>query len=196
VGESGSGKTTIGRAIAAFQQPTAGRIEVAGTEVTALSRPREFRRTTQLVYQNPFGSLDPRQSVQRILEEPLKNYRIGTKAERAAKAAEYLELVSLAPEIATRRPRELSGGQRQRVAIARALAPGAQVLIADEPVSMLDVLGLLVAVVYAGMFWGLFPGDPGVSWQGHLFGAVGGGLAAVATGRTTRIGAHDRRHGS
>jgi peptide/nickel transport system ATP-binding protein len=139
VGESGSGKTTIGRAIAAFQQPTAGRIEVAGTEVTALSRPREFRRTTQLVYQNPFGSLDPRQSVQRILEEPLKNYRIGTKAERAAKAAADLDLVSLAPEIATRRPRELSGGQRQRVAIARALILQPQVVVLDEAVSALDV---------------------------------------------------------
>src|SRR5699024_2298221 len=123
VGESGSGKTTTGRAIAAFRRPTAGSILVGGTEVTELGtgrRLREFRSTVQLVHQNPFGSLDPRQTIAAILEEPLKNTRRGNRAQRRSAALHHLELVSLPREVATRRPRELSGGQRQRVAIARA----------------------------------------------------------------------------
>ncbi|MDQ1138569.1 peptide/nickel transport system ATP-binding protein [Microbacterium sp. SORGH_AS 1204] len=142
VGESGSGKTTTGRSIAGFHRPTAGRIGVAGTEVTALAggrARRAFHRTTQLVYQNPYASLDPRQSIAEILTEPLRNYGIGSRAERADRAAHHLELVALDPEIATRRPRELSGGQRQRVAIARALIVEPQLVVLDEAVSALDV---------------------------------------------------------
>lgn len=142
VGESGSGKTTTGRAIAGFRPPTAGTIEVAGTEVTAVRgshASRALRRSVQLVHQNPFGSLDPRQSVARILEEPLRNFRLGSRAERADAVAHHLDLVSLAPELGERKPRELSGGQRQRVAIARALILQPDLVVFDEAVSALDV---------------------------------------------------------
>ena len=142
VGESGSGKTTTGRAIAGFRVPTAGSIDVGGTEVTTLGAGkalRDFRRTVQLVHQNPFGSLDPRQSIAAILEEPLRNTRRGNRAERRSAALHHLELVALPPAAASRRPRELSGGQRQRVAIARALILQPEVVVLDEAVSALDV---------------------------------------------------------
>jgi len=142
VGESGSGKTTTGRSIAGFHRPTAGLIRVAGTEVTALAggrARRAFHRGTQLVYQNPYASLDPRQSIAEILTEPLRNYGIGSRAERAERAAHHLELVALDPDLASRRPRELSGGQRQRVAIARALIVEPELVVLDEAVSALDV---------------------------------------------------------
>ncbi|MGO2046402.1 MAG: dipeptide ABC transporter ATP-binding protein [Brachybacterium tyrofermentans] len=142
VGESGSGKTTTGRAIAGFRVPTAGSIDVGGTEVTTLGAGkalRDFRSTVQLVHQNPFGSLDPRQSIAAILEEPLRNTRRGNRAERRSAALHHLELVALPPAAASRRPRELSGGQRQRVAIARALILQPEVVVLDEAVSALDV---------------------------------------------------------
>jgi peptide/nickel transport system ATP-binding protein len=142
VGESGSGKTTTGRAIAGFRPPTGGTIEVAGTEVTALkgsAAVRGLRRSVQLVHQNPFGSLDPRQPIARILEEPLRNFGIGTHAQRQQTVEHYLDLVSLTPEHGDRRPRELSGGQRQRVAIARALILQPDLVVLDEAVSALDV---------------------------------------------------------
>ena len=139
VGESGSGKTTTGRAIAGFQRPSGGTITVGDTDVTALRSTREFRRHTQLVYQNPYGSLDPRQSIGAALGEPLKNFGIGTAADRGDRIAHALDLVALAPEIASRRPGELSGGQRQRVAIARALIVEPELVVLDEAVSALDV---------------------------------------------------------
>jgi len=141
VGESGSGKTTTGRSVAGFNRPTAGSIRVGDTEVTALRGrdARAFRRSVQLVYQNPYGSLDPRQTIGSVLAEPLNNFGLGSRAERAERAAHYLDLVALAPEIATRHPRELSGGQRQRVAIARALIVDPELVVLDEAVSALDV---------------------------------------------------------
>ncbi|MFC0675368.1 dipeptide ABC transporter ATP-binding protein [Brachybacterium hainanense] len=142
VGASGSGKTTTGRAVAGFRSPTAGSVHLAGTEVTALRGGRELRALraqVQLVHQNPFGSLDPRQSIGAILEEPLRNLHRGGRAERREAALHHLDLVSLPRDVAARRPRELSGGQRQRVAIARALILRPEVVVLDEAVSALDV---------------------------------------------------------
>ncbi|MGX1931540.1 dipeptide ABC transporter ATP-binding protein [Microbacterium resistens] len=143
VGESGSGKTTTGRSIAGLNRPSAGSILVGGTEVTALGSARgarrAFRRVAQLVYQNPYASLDPRRPIGRTLAEPLENFGIGNRADREERVAHHLELVALPAEIAARRPSELSGGQRQRVAIARALILEPELVVLDEAVSALDV---------------------------------------------------------
>ncbi|MGO1538738.1 MAG: dipeptide ABC transporter ATP-binding protein [Leucobacter sp.] len=141
VGESGSGKTTTGRAVAGFSRPTSGSVRVGDAEVTELRGKslREFRRTTQMVYQNPYGSLDPRLSIGQTLAEPLRNFRIASRSEHAERVAHALELVALPPEFARRQPRELSGGQRQRVAIARALIVEPELVVLDEAVSALDV---------------------------------------------------------
>ncbi|MEZ0168461.1 dipeptide ABC transporter ATP-binding protein [Microvirga sp. TS319] len=151
VGESGSGKTTTARTIAGFQKPSSGRILVNGIDVTTLrgEELRRFRKTIQLVYQNPFASLDPLQTVFQIVEEPLLNFSPLPREDRARKVHDFLERVGLPQAVLSRRPRALSGGQRQRVAIARALVLDPQILVMDEAVSALDVtvqaqiLGLL-----------------------------------------------------
>uniref|UniRef100_UPI003982A982 ABC transporter ATP-binding protein n=1 Tax=Rhizobium sp. TaxID=391 RepID=UPI003982A982 len=141
VGESGSGKTTTIRAIAGFQKPTDGVIRVGDFDLATLTSAtlRQFRRKVQLVYQNPWGSLDPRQTIFSIIEEPLLNFDPLPKEERAARVRAIVERVGLPSPILTRRPHALSGGQRQRVAIARALVLEPQVVVLDEAVSALDV---------------------------------------------------------
>lgn len=142
VGESGSGKTTTIRDIVGFGKPTAGKIMVNGTDITSLHKEklRLFRRHIQLVYQNPFGSLDPKQTIFQVIEEPLLNFApVPSKEERASRIYQALEQVGLPKEVALRQPKALSGGQRQRVAIARALILKPDILVLDEAVSALDV---------------------------------------------------------
>ncbi|HCT9181607.1 TPA: ABC transporter ATP-binding protein [Corynebacterium aurimucosum] len=141
VGESGSGKTTTGRSIAMFNTPTSGSITVGGRDIVGLRGKalREERNNIQLVYQNPYGSLDPKQSIGQTVAEPLRNLKGARASAAKEKAKEFLDLVALNPDYYDRRPRELSGGQRQRVAIARAMIVEPELVILDEAVSALDV---------------------------------------------------------
>ncbi|WP_435119707.1 dipeptide ABC transporter ATP-binding protein [Amycolatopsis thermoflava] len=141
VGESGSGKTTAIRLLLGLERADSGRIEVAGEEVTGGSHAalRSVRRHLQLVYQNPYTSLDPTWKVERLVGEPLDRFRVGTRRERADRVREALDAVGLADELRGRKPAALSGGQRQRVAIARALVLRPDVIVLDEPTSALDV---------------------------------------------------------
>ncbi|MBW6398091.1 ABC transporter ATP-binding protein [Roseomonas sp. HJA6] len=141
VGESGSGKTTTARCIAGFLRPTSGTVEVGGTDVAQLSgeQLRQFRRKVQLVFQNPFASLDPRQTIGQIVEEPLWNFDAVSRIERENRVRGMIERVGLPDSVLTRPPAALSGGQRQRVAIARALVLKPRVVVLDEAVSALDV---------------------------------------------------------
>jgi len=141
VGESGCGKSTLGRALLRLIEPTSGTVTFDGTDVTALSRRdlKKLRRDMQIVFQDPFGSLNPRHSVGTIIGEPLKVHRSGSAHERKKRVGELLALVGLPGDAVNRYPHEFSGGQRQRIAIARALALTPKLLVADEAVSALDV---------------------------------------------------------
>ena len=142
VGESGCGKSTTGRVIMRLQEATEGSVEFKGVELTNLSdeKMRKMRRDIQMVFQDPYASLNPRHSIEKILEEPLIVHNIGgTKEERKKLIYEYLELVGLSAYHAKRYPHQFSGGQRQRIGIARALMTNPKLIIADEPVSALDV---------------------------------------------------------
>jgi oligopeptide transport system ATP-binding protein len=141
VGESGSGKTTTGRCILRLIEPTSGEVRFKGEDVLAFSpsRMRRARREMQIVFQDPYSSLNPRMRVGAIVEEPLIIHRIGSKPERRARVAELFDLVGLDPSQLTRYPHQFSGGQRQRIGLARALALNPSLIIADEPVSALDV---------------------------------------------------------
>jgi oligopeptide/dipeptide ABC transporter ATP-binding protein len=142
VGESGSGKSTLGRLLLHLIAPTSGRIVFDGTDLSRLDRKgvHAFRRRAQPIYQNPYGSLDPRWRIARTIREPLDAFGLGSTAERETRVAELLDAVGLSARHAAARPHELSGGQRQRAAIAAALAPKPDLIVADEPVSALDVL--------------------------------------------------------
>ncbi|MGE7022566.1 dipeptide ABC transporter ATP-binding protein [Solibacillus cecembensis] len=141
VGESGCGKSTTGRTIMRLTEPTEGKIEFDGTDLTDLSNEdmRKIRREIQMVFQDPYASLNPRHTIEKILEEPLIVHGMGDGAERKKKVMEYLKIVGLSEYHAKRYPHQFSGGQRQRVGIARALMTNPKLIIADEPVSALDV---------------------------------------------------------
>ena len=141
VGESGCGKTTIGRLVLRLIDPTAGSVIINGLDLGALSREklRKVRSTMQIIFQNPFASLNPRMAVEEILMRPMRIHLRISSAERSKRVDELLEKVGLRPEHRSRYPHEFSGGQRQRIAIARALAVEPAFLVLDEPTSALDV---------------------------------------------------------
>ena len=141
VGESGCGKSTLARTVLRLVEPTAGRIEFDGTDLRALDHRalRAMRREMQIVLQDPYASLDPRLKVGAIVAEPLEIHRVGDRASRKKAVLELLDTVGLEADAAERYPHEFSGGQRQRIGVARALALRPKIIIADEPVSALDV---------------------------------------------------------
>lgn len=142
VGESGSGKSTVANMVLSLLEPTSGTVYFEGRDISGLNRKELFgvRRKMQVVFQNPYGSLDPMYSIYRCIEEPLRLHKVGNRKQREARVAELLDLVQMPRSAMRRYPNELSGGQRQRVAIARAMALDPEVIVLDEAVSALDVL--------------------------------------------------------
>jgi peptide/nickel transport system ATP-binding protein len=141
VGESGCGKSTVGRAILRLYNPTAGKIIFDGQDITELDQEelRPLRRRMQMVFQDPYASLNPRHSVNRIVGEPLRTHGLARRRAAAARVRELLQIVGLPADAASRYPHEFSGGQRQRIGLARSLALNPDFVVADEPVSALDV---------------------------------------------------------
>jgi oligopeptide transport system ATP-binding protein len=141
VGESGSGKSTTGYCILQLLKPTAGSVRFQGQELTSLGREgmRRMRREMQIVFQDPYSSLDPRMTVGDIVSEPLEVHSVGSRRNRRARVRELLDVVGFNPDYENRYPHEFSGGQRQRVGVARALALNPSLIVCDEPVSALDV---------------------------------------------------------
>jgi oligopeptide transport system ATP-binding protein len=141
VGESGSGKSTTGYCILQLLKPTAGSVRFQGQELTDLGREgmRRMRREMQIVFQDPYSSLDPRMTVGDIVSEPLEVHSVGSRRNRRARVRELLDVVGFNPDYENRYPHEFSGGQRQRVGVARALALNPSLIVCDEPVSALDV---------------------------------------------------------
>lgn len=141
VGESGCGKSTVGRCLLRLIEPTAGEVKFAGKNILSLPKDqlREVRREMQIIFQDPYASLNPRMRVGDIIGEPLVIHELGTKSERRERVAELLRKVGLDPDYMNRYPHEFSGGQRQRIGVARTLALQPKLIVADEPVSALDV---------------------------------------------------------
>jgi len=141
VGESGCGKSTLGRTIKGIYKPTNGQVIFDGKDISRMDKKdmRSFMLHMQMIFQDPYSSLNPRMMVKELVSEGLEIHKIGTKKTQEQKVIEMLELVGLTPEYITRYPHEFSGGQRQRLAIARALAVGPKFIICDEPISALDV---------------------------------------------------------
>ena len=141
VGESGCGKSTVGRAILRLYEPTAGRVVFDGQDITELSESqlRPLRRRMQIIFQDPYASLNPRHSVARMIGEPLRVHGLASGRQANARVKELLQIVGLPQDAGSRYPHEFSGGQRQRIGIARALSMNPDFVVADEPVSALDV---------------------------------------------------------
>jgi oligopeptide transport system ATP-binding protein len=141
VGESGCGKTTAGRTILQLYRPTAGRVTFDGIDLTALKgrELRRIRRRAQMIFQDPYASLNPRWTISRIIGEPLRTHGLASAKEQIERIQELLSLVRLNPRFINRYPHEFSGGQRQRIGVARALASNPEFIICDEPISALDV---------------------------------------------------------